>query len=286
MGNPDLEKFIEKQRAGWNGVAEGWERWDAWIDECLAPVDHEIVSSSEAEPGFDTLDIGSGTGYPAVRVAEVVGRAGSVVGVDLSENMLNVARRRAVAKGYDHLDFKTCDARSLPFEDEKFNTVTSRFCFMFIPELEKTIAETSRVLKEGGCVAAAVWASADKNHALSMPVEIMQEYPEVPKPPPSAPGIFSLGASGELAGRMEQAGFSDIQESYVHMVWEYPSSKDYFERLMDMAAPMRGMLAMLPPEKQIEAKEKIIGTAEKSVVEGVLKVPGIALVVKARKKTG
>ncbi|VAX21422.1 3-demethylubiquinone-9 3-methyltransferase [hydrothermal vent metagenome] len=284
MGNLDLEKFIDKQRAGWNDVAEGWDRWDAWIDECLAPVDHEIVSLSEAKSGFDTLDIGSGTGYPAVRVAETVGSDGSVVGIDLSDNMLNVARKRAVSKGFDHLNFQTCDARILPFEDEKFNTVTSRFCFMFIPDLDSTIAETYRVLKDGGCVAAAVWASADKNHSLSMPVKIMQEYPEVPSPPPPpAPGIFSLGASGELAGRMKLAGFSDIKESYVHMMWEYPSSKDYFKRLMDMAAPMRGMLSMLPPAKQAEAKEKIIDTAEKFATDGVLKVPGVALVVKARK---
>jgi len=287
MENIDLEKFVEKQRAGWDGVAEGWNRWDAWIDDCLAPIDHEIVSLSEAKSGFHALDIGSGTGYPAVRVAEAVGRGGSVVGTDLSENMLNVARQKATSKGFDHLNFKACDARSLPFEDGKFNTVTSRFCFMFIPGLDSTIAETHRVLKDGGCVATAVWASVDKNPALAMPVDIMQEYPEVPPPPPPpAPGIFGLGASGELAGRMERAGFVDVQESEVHMVWEYPSSKDYYERLMDMAAPMRGMMAMLPQEKQVEAKQRIMAESENFSANGTLKVPGVALVVKAKKRVG
>jgi ubiquinone/menaquinone biosynthesis C-methylase UbiE len=102
------------------------------------------------------LDLGSGTGYPAILAAQAVGATGDVIGIDLAERMLAVARRKAASLGLTNVTFRTGDATTLPFQTASFDAVTSRFCLMFLPEIPKAVSEIARVLRPGAWLAAAV----------------------------------------------------------------------------------------------------------------------------------
>ena len=95
---PTPQQVIEGQKQDWNRVAGGWEKWDRLFEAQMAFVNHRLVADARLHEGLRVLDLGSGTGYPALLGAQVVGPAGSVVGMDLAEQMLAAAARKAKTK--------------------------------------------------------------------------------------------------------------------------------------------------------------------------------------------
>lgn len=95
------------------------------------------------------LDIATGTGDLAIQFAENT-NAKKIVGLDLSEGMLKVARKKAVKKDVAHIDFIKGDSEALPFEDQSFDAITVSFGIRNFENLEKGLSEIHRVLKTGG----------------------------------------------------------------------------------------------------------------------------------------
>ncbi len=103
MASPSPEQIIESQRQDWNRVAGGWEKWDRFFDEQMAFLNHRLVADARLRSGMRVLDLGSGTGYPALLAAQTVGPSGNVTGIDLAEQMLEAARRKAaVTEAFEH----------------------------------------------------------------------------------------------------------------------------------------------------------------------------------------
>ena len=170
MARQTAQQIIEGQRQDWNRVAGGWEKWDRFLHEQMTFLNYRLAADARLRPGLHVLDLGSGTGYPALLDAQTVGPDGSVIGMDLAEQMLEAARRKATRLGLANVTFRTSDVTALPFESASFDAVTSRFCLMFLPEIQKAAAEITRVLRPGGWVAAAVWSSPDKNPSISLSI--------------------------------------------------------------------------------------------------------------------
>lgn len=101
--------------------------------------------------GHCVLDIGCGTGTQAIATWRRSQPGGSVVGVDISEKMLVVARRKARRSGLD-IAFHHADAAQLPFEDARFDVVTITTVMHMIPQARRRLSlrEASRVLRRGG----------------------------------------------------------------------------------------------------------------------------------------
>jgi ubiquinone/menaquinone biosynthesis C-methylase UbiE len=101
--------------------------------------------------GHDLLDIGCGTGTQAIASWHRTRPGGSVVGVDISENMLAAARRKARRAGLD-IAFHGADAGRLPFDDHRFDIVTITTVLHMIPDSRHRLclSEASRVLRPGG----------------------------------------------------------------------------------------------------------------------------------------
>lgn len=92
------------------------------------------------------LDVGTGTGFLAILLAEL---GHEVVGIDLSEGMLSVAREKAGKAGVS-VDFRIADAESLPFDDGSFDATICRHVLWTLPNPEKAVREWSRVVRSGG----------------------------------------------------------------------------------------------------------------------------------------
>lgn len=283
MAEIDPDKFVEEQRASWDAAAGGWKKWDWWLDSNMAAIDHHLLERAGVNEGGNVLDLGSGSGNPAILAARRVGPGGKVTGLDLSERMLNVAREKVEAAGMTNVSFHSCDVCSIPHGDGEFDAATSRFCFMFLPRLDSALGETRRVLKKGGRFAAAVWAAPEKNPAMSLPVRVLKEFLDIPQPPPSAPGLFSLGRPGALKEKMERTGFAGVTEEDIPVEWKYSSSSQFLECMRDMAAPMRTMFTKLAPRERAEAEIRILEEVERFREGEGIRIPGEAIIVSGEK---
>ena len=261
MALPSSEQVINSQRQDWNRVAGGWEKWDCFFDEQMAFLNHRLVGDARLHSGLRVLDLGSGTGYPALLAAQTVGSKGSVVGIDLAEHMLTVAEKKAKRLGLPNVTFRVGDVTTLPFESASFDAVTSRFCLMFLPEIPKAALEIARVLKPGGWIAAAVWSAPEKNPSISLSMAAVKQMIDLPATDPMAPGIFRLAKPGDLAGMLEKAGLADIADEEFLGEWSYGSTDEYYTSLMEIAAPVQNLMATLSEAQRMEVKQLIIKAA-------------------------
>jgi ubiquinone/menaquinone biosynthesis C-methylase UbiE len=261
MALPSSEQVISSQRLDWNRVAGGWEKWDRFFDEQMAFLNHRLVGDARLHSGLRVLDLGSGTGYPALLAAQTVGSNGSVVGMDLAEHMLTVAEKKAKRLGLHNVTFRFGDVTTLPFESTSFDAVTSRFCLMFLPEIPKAALEIARVLKPGRWIAAAVWSAPEKNPSISLSMAAVKQVINLPATDPMAPGIFRLAKPGDLAGMLEKAGLADIVDEEFLGEWSYGSTDEYYTSLMEIAAPVQNLMATLSEAQRLEVKHLIIKAA-------------------------
>jgi SAM-dependent methyltransferase len=104
------------------------------------------------EPGERVLDLGCGAGTDSLVAAQMVGPGGHVVGIDMTPEMLERARRSAEELGAANLEFVEGEAERLPFADESFDVVISNGVIDLIPDKDAVFSELYRVLKPGGRV--------------------------------------------------------------------------------------------------------------------------------------
>lgn len=128
-----------------------------------------VVAAAGIRPGHRVLDVACGTGALTREVARTVGAAGSVIGLDPDPGMLTIARR--VSPG---ISWQRGAAESLPFPDESFDTVVSQFGMMFFPDRAGALREMWRVLRPGGRLVVAVWASLHETPAYATQVELVE----------------------------------------------------------------------------------------------------------------
>ncbi|MGB9792759.1 MAG: class I SAM-dependent methyltransferase [Thermacetogeniaceae bacterium] len=126
-------------------------QYDEWYKRPLGA----LVDRIEKEPvyeflqpaaGEEILDVGCGTGNFSLELARL---GAKVTGIDISEEMLGVARRKAEAEGLE-IKFLKGDVMCLPFADESFDKVVSVTALEFAPDLKAALEECYRVLRPGG----------------------------------------------------------------------------------------------------------------------------------------
>jgi len=261
MTKQDSQQIIEDQRQDWNRVAGAWEKWDRLFEEQAGYLNHRLVADARLRQGHAVLDVGSGTGYPAILAAQTVGASGSVTGIDLAGDMLAVAQRKAKRLGLLNVTFRTGDATTLPFETASFDAVISRFCLMFLPDVPKASTEIARVLKPNRWFAVMVWTSPERNPRIGLSMAAMKQVFDLPPPDPTAPGIFRLAKPGELAGMLQEAGLVDITEQEFLAEWSYESPEHYYSTMMEIAAPVQNLMAGCSDSQRQEVKRLILEAA-------------------------
>lgn len=108
------------------------------------------TAMAEINEGDTVLDLGSGAGFDCFLAVARTGTSGKVVGVDMTAEMVEKARKNAVKYGYKNIDFKLGDIEALPVEADSFDVVISNCVINLAPDKEKVFQEAHRVLKTGG----------------------------------------------------------------------------------------------------------------------------------------
>jgi len=135
--------------------------------DVLVPILFKPWAQSFAEKfgpweGRSVLDLASGTGIVAHLLAREVGSSGSVIGMDMNQEMLAIAEARAVSQ--PNLRFVACTAEALDCPDDSFDTVACQQGFQLFPDKGAAAKEILRVLRQGGIAIVSVWRSVSECH--------------------------------------------------------------------------------------------------------------------------
>ena len=270
--------------ARWSKAAPYWEKHRGTIERLFRPVSEALIEDSEVVPGMSVLDIATGHGEPALRIAEVLGSHGEVVGVDPVDGMIEAARGEAARRSLWNARFEIAAADSLPFSDERFDAVVCRFGVMFFPSPAGGAREMLRVLKPGKMLAFAVWHFPDNNPFHSALAHVVD--PVVPPQvlPPDAPEAFRFAAPGKLKRVLEEAGAANCMERVFQFSMRAALSVEEFWSLrLEMSGILRDRLATLSPERFARVKEKAFESFRRFTADGELSFPAEVLLVSARK---
>lgn len=200
------------QIAYWNArTGETWARLQDLLDRQLEPLGAAAMRRLQPQVGWRVLDVGCGCGQTSLALAEAVGPDGSVLGVDISEPMLAVGRRRVVERRVTNLVFEQADAQIETFAPE-YDAVFSRFGVMFFADPQAAFANLNSALRPGGQLAFVCWRDVSLNLFMTRPMAAAAHLlpPSGPPADPYAPGPFAFADIERLHGILSRAGFADI----------------------------------------------------------------------------
>ena len=112
----------------------------------------KVNAAMQIQPGSKVLDLCCGTGDWTFALSKAVGPKGQVIGVDFSEGMLSVAKRKGQQHMLDNITFIQGNAMQLPFEVNSFDYITIGFGLRNVPDAKHVLAEMKRVVKPGGMI--------------------------------------------------------------------------------------------------------------------------------------
>ena len=263
-------------------MAPGWERRRALFWEATRPVSERLVELLGPRPRQTIVDLAAGPGDTGFLAAPLLAPGGRLVSTDVAPEMLDAARRRADELGLDGVEFRVEDAAALSFDDATFDGILCRWGIMLVPDMDAAATEIARVLRPGGRVALAVWASPDENDWITAPGRSALELGLVERPDPAAPGPFRLSADGALPALLGSAGLSVETVEDVRLVWHAGSLDEWWDAVRDTSRVLSTLLQRLGPEDADAVREG----AERRLAEwvgadGTVAVPGLARVALA-----
>lgn len=211
------------------------ERYDAV--GFLAQAARFVAVAAAVQPGEAVLDVMTGTGAVA---AEVVGRAGRVVGVDVSAGMLAQARTRVPGAA-----FVRGDATALPFPDGAFDVAVCAAGVFFLPDMPGGVREWARVVRPGGRVVVSSFGAG----LLGPLPGLWRARLSGVGLKPGAPPLGRLPTPEALADVLRAAGLTDVQADLHPLTYTLP---DVGARWADIRAGLEGVpLASLPPQQVV-----------------------------------
>jgi SAM-dependent methyltransferase len=179
------------------------------FDQSLASSYHPFLEAAAVQADERVLDVGCGTGETTRDCARAAVN-GSALGVDLSSQMLALARHTAIAEGLTNIEFRHADAQIHPFDASGFDVVVSRLGSMFFGDPVAAFTNLRRALRPGGRFTLLTWQGLADNEWLTEFRRAMADGRDLPAPPSDAPSPFALSDPKRVSAILDAAGFADI----------------------------------------------------------------------------
>ena len=262
----------------WNAAAPGWKKYRKDMLQWLEPVSDKLMKSSQISPGQTVLDVATGTGQPALTIAEkIVGPTGRVIGVDLSPEMLEVAKEEAAYQGLTNVVFQIVKDESLSmFSDDTFDAVVCRNGLMFMPDPVKALKAFRRVLKPGGKASVTVWGSPDKSPVMTAIMKTISKHvtdlkllPSAVAPSGNPGGAFSISSVDMLHDAFLKAGFSNFNAEKIEVtVAQTDTAEQLWQGMSEVTGFLVILLSKLTDEKKLAIKNDVIESLGKIFSSG------------------
>lgn len=255
MPDPDtlvVDPSNADQARAWDGPdGDYWAEHADRFDRSMAGHQPAFLAAAAVTPGDRVLDVGCGTGQTTRAAARLAG-AGHALGVDLSERMIELARRRAA--GLPGALFLRADAQRHPFRPGGADVAISRTGAMFFGDPPAAFANVARALRPGGRLVLLTWQPAARNEWFRAFWTALTGHARLPSPPPGTPGPFALSEPDRVRALLHGAGFTDVRVTARDADLDYGPDAESAHRfllgllgwmLREHADPERGRAALL-----------------------------------------
>jgi SAM-dependent methyltransferase len=185
-------------------------RYADLFDAEVRPHNERLRAAADVGPRDRVLDIGCGTGQSTRDAARAAG-AGSVLGVDLSAQVLELARELGAQEGLHNVTYLQADAQVHRFPSRHFDLCISRFGVMFFADPIAAFTNIGHALHSGGRMVLMVWQDRDRNEWSSKLRQSITAGTTASTPPPSGPDAFSLADPAIAEGILAAAGFVEVR---------------------------------------------------------------------------
>ena len=199
-----------EQIAEWNGaLGQRWAAMRQEIDRVVTPFGAAALKAAAPQPGERVIDVGCGCGETSIEIARLVGPAGSVLGIDVSQPMLAVARSHGQSA---NLSFQEADASGSPLP-AGVDLLFSRFGVMFFSEPSAAFNHLRKSLRAGGRCVFVCWRTPRDNAWAMTPLAAARQALDItpPQSDPNAPGPFAFADEERLQTILSAAGFGHIE---------------------------------------------------------------------------
>jgi len=243
----------------------GFNRTD-FYDAELRRHDERFRAALKIGPLDRVLDIGCGAGQ-STREAARAATEGSVVGVDISEEMLQIARRRSAEEGLQNVAFELADAQNYAFPTAHFDLCISRFGVMFFADPIFAFTNIARAMRPGARLMLLVWQDQERNEWSTA---IQSALAAEDAPSANAPAAFSLGDRTATTRLLAATGFASIDFAEVHEPAFYgPDIDAAYDAIVALFLGKDGVASTSPPTDETRRRLRALLQAHLTA-EGVL----------------
>jgi len=240
----DIRPHNEKAGTTWSSGGRDYDQISATVADAL----EHVVNRIAPRPGEYFLDVATGTGWTARRVAA---RGARVVGVDIGETVIEAAKALA-----PQIEFRIGDAEALPFDNASFDGITSTFGVMFAARPEDAALELARVCKTGGRLGLATWLPGSTPERI---FGVMRPY--MPSPPPSPPpSPFEWGKPERIRQLLGDA--FDLKFEKAATTLRMPSGKAAWDLFVTGFGPIKMLAASCDPQRREQLERDFISVHE------------------------
>jgi ubiquinone/menaquinone biosynthesis C-methylase UbiE len=232
----------------YNTGAVGYDEFFGQVTRSYLPA---LLRAARLRQGQRVLDVATGTGAAAEAAAAIVGPSGSVVGGDVSPDMLAIARQNLRNLP---VELQLLDAHRLPFPDGSFDAVLCQLGLMFFADRPLALQEFFRVVQPGGYVAVSVNSTPERSLFLRVGVTIA-DY--VPAKHEMFWRPFSIREPGRLRALFDNAGFSDCSVQSEIRDIRFASFDDYFSGIEKGATVSGQEFVLLPDDVRHAVREAV-----------------------------
>ena len=276
------DEYRAQSRERWGGAASGWERRRGAMQASAAVVSTWLIDHVDPQPGQTILELAAGPGDTGLMAAELVKPGGTLISTDASEEMIEVARRRAEALGLDNVEFKVMEGEWIDLRTATVDAVVCRWGYMLMLDPEASLRETRRVLKPGGHVALAAWDAPEHNPNMVLAPGTLVELGLSEPPSPDEPGPFTFAKPGRIEELLDAAGFDDVVVEGLDLTFHYPTRDTVFETFLDLSPTGSAMLRELSPADHTRFRDALDERLEEFMrPDGGVELKGRALVAAA-----
>jgi len=223
-----IQPHNEKAAATWGSGGAEYER----ISECIADSIEHMLNRLDVQPGERVLDLATGTGWTARRLAQ---KGAEVTGVDIGAGVIEAARGMADRAGL-RIDFQVGDAEKVELPDAAFDAVASTLGVMFCSRPEAAAGELARLCRPGGRIGLVTWSPTG---TIAGMFQVMRPY--MPPPPnPAPPSPFEWGKEERVRQLLGDA--FELQFEAGTSVYRVPSGERAWQMFSTGYGPTKMLL--------------------------------------------